>query len=111
MPVPDPGGGGARGHVPPPLHEEDVSVLKKFFFAQYIYGNGLVEFVVFWGVSMDRTTIMLTDQIRKRVCLALPYRSTDSFPSRCRIARSERRRDARTCFLELTILAQIFSMF
>ena len=37
--------------------------------------------VCFWGglgclgvvlsVSMDRTTVMLTDQIRKRVCLAL----------------------------------------
>ena len=27
-----------------------------------MYGNGLVEF---GGVSMDRTTVMLTDQIRK----------------------------------------------
>ena len=46
-----------------------------------MYGNGLVELAVFWGgfgcfgvvwgVSMDRTTAMLTDQIRKRVCLAL----------------------------------------
>ena len=51
---------------------------KKRNFAHYMYGNGLVEFGVFWGgflvvwcVSMDRTTAMLTDQIRKRVCLAL----------------------------------------
>ena len=36
-----------------------------------MYGNGLVEFGEFWGVSMDRTTVMLTDQIRKRVCRAL----------------------------------------
>ena len=50
-----------------PTHEEDVSALKNFF-AQYMYGNGLVEFGVFgvgWGVSMDRTTVMLTDQILK----------------------------------------------
>ena len=50
-----------------PTHEEDVSALK-IFFAQYMYGNGLVEFGVFgvgWGVSMDRTTVMLTDQILK----------------------------------------------
>ena len=48
-----------------------------FFFTHYMYVNGLVEF---WGglgyfgvvlsVSMDSTTVMLTDQIRKRVCLA-----------------------------------------
>ena len=36
-----------------------------------MYGNGLVEFGEFGGVSMDRTTVMLTDQIRKRVCHAL----------------------------------------
>ena len=38
------------------------------FFAHYMYGNGLEEFGVFgvaWGVSMDRTTVMLTDQILK----------------------------------------------
>ena len=46
--------------------------------AHYMCGNGLVEFGVFRGVfgvvlgaSMDRTTVMLTVQIRKRVCLAL----------------------------------------
>ena len=71
MPVPD----------PPPPTEEAVSVLKKIFFAHYMYGNGLVEVWVFWNgsgwfgvvlsVSMDRTTVMLTDEIRKRVCLAL----------------------------------------
>ena len=77
-PVPDPGGntGGGWKYVPPPP-EEAVSVIKKKF-AHYMYGNGLVEvwgdLVCFWvvcGVSMDRTTVMLTDQIRKRVCLAL----------------------------------------
>ena len=36
-----------------------------------MYGNGLVEFWEFWGVSMNRTTVMLTDRIRKRVCRAL----------------------------------------
>ena len=47
MPVPDSGGGlGACASHP---HEEDVSVIKQFFFAHYMYGNGLVEFVVFWG--------------------------------------------------------------
>ena len=36
----------------------------------YMYvGFGIV--LVVWGVSMDRTTAMLTDQIRKRVCLAI----------------------------------------
>ena len=42
-----------------------------------MYGNGLEEFGVFvvaWGVSMDRTTVMLTDQILKWVCLALKHR-------------------------------------
>ena len=32
-----------------------------------MYGNGLVEMwgvLDGWGVSMDRTTVMLTDQIR-----------------------------------------------
>ena len=66
MPVPDPGGGGG---------DETVSVL--FFCALYV-NNGLVEvlglllwFGVVWGVSKDRTTVMLTDQIRKRVWLTL----------------------------------------
>ena len=77
--------------------------------AHYMYGDGLVVFGVVWGVlgrfgvfpgrrfpmfwwglgwfwvvmvvSMDRTTAMLTDQIRKRVCL----RFTDSSASRCRL--------------------------
>ena len=62
MPVPGPGGPG--GTCPHP-HEEDVSVL--FFFLRILW----VEFGVVSGVSMDRTTVMLTDQIRKRVCLAL----------------------------------------
>ena len=70
----------------------------------YMYGDGLVVFGVFWvglgyfeaiictvmlwwglgwfwvvwGVSMDRTTAMLTDQIRKRVWLALIGSPTDS---------------------------------
>ena len=66
MLVRDPGvGGGGWGHVPPPP-QEAVSVLK--IFAHYMYGNGLVEV---WGVSMDRTTVIITDQSRKRVCLAL----------------------------------------
>ena len=69
MPVPAPGGGGGGGGLEPGApqpHEEDVSALKKC--AHYMYGNGLVEFWVFgvvWGVSMDRTTVMLTDQILK----------------------------------------------
>ena len=46
--------------------EEDVSVLI-YFFAHSMYDNVLV---VVWCVSMDRTTVMLTDQICKRVCLA-----------------------------------------
>ena len=33
----------------PHTHEEDVSILY-FFFANYMYGNGLVEFVVVLGV-------------------------------------------------------------
>ena len=32
-----------------------------------MYGNGLVEFGVVWGVSMDRTTVMLTDQIPRAI--------------------------------------------
>ena len=50
----------------------------KEIFAHYMCGNSLVEFGVFLGVfgvvlgaSMDRTTVMLTVQIRKRVCLGL----------------------------------------
>ena len=54
MAVPDPGGGGGGGgagvHVPSTPHEEDVSVLKNILFANYMYGNGLVEFGVVWGV-------------------------------------------------------------
>ena len=48
--------------------------------AHYMYGDGggLGWFWVVWGVSMDRTTAMLTDQIRKRVCLALIGSPTDS---------------------------------
>ena len=52
----------------PPTHKEGVSALTKKFFAHYMYGNGLEEFGVFgvaWGVSMDRTTVMLIDQILK----------------------------------------------
>ena len=60
----------ARCSCPHP-HEKDVSILKSIFFAHYVYVYGLVEFGVVWGVSMDRTTVMLTDQIRKRVCLAV----------------------------------------
>ena len=70
--VPDPGGGGWGARATPTPHEEDVSVLKQF--AHCMYGNSLMEFGVVWvvwGVSMDRTTVMLKDQIRKRVCLAL----------------------------------------
>ena len=66
MPVPAPGGGGGWRHVPP-NPQRGVSALK-IFFAHYMYGNGLEEFGVFvvaWGVSMDRTTVMLTDQILK----------------------------------------------
>ena len=47
MPVPDQWGPWGA-HAPTP-HEEDVSVLKKFFFSHYMYGNGLVEFGVLWG--------------------------------------------------------------
>ena len=39
-----------------------------------MYGNGLVEawgvlrcFGVVWGVSMDRTTVMLTDQLPRAI--------------------------------------------
>ena len=39
--------------------------------AHYMYGDALVGFWVVMGVSMDRTTAMLTDQIRKRVCLQI----------------------------------------
>ena len=43
--------------------------------AHYMYGDALVGFGrgfwVVWGVSMDRTTAMLTDQIRKRVALQI----------------------------------------
>ena len=39
---------------------------------------GLGWFWVVWGVPMDRTTAMLTDQIRKRVRLALIGSPTDS---------------------------------
>ena len=46
--------------------------------AHYMYGDALGWFWVVWGVSMDRTTAMLTDQIRKRVCLALIGSPTDS---------------------------------
>ena len=75
-------------------------VFQKRNLAHYMYGDGLVVFGVvlgvlgrfgyfeavgfqkinllwwgwFWmvmGVSMDRTTAMLTDQIRKRVCLQI----------------------------------------
>ena len=67
--------------MPPTPHEEDVSVLKKNF-THYMYGRGtgMVEFGVFWGVSMDPMTVLLTDQIRKRV-----NRFTNSFVSRCRL--------------------------
>ena len=64
MPVPAPGGGGGGWRHVPPTHKEGVSALKKI----YIHGNGLEEFGVFGvalGVSMDRTTVMLTDQILK----------------------------------------------
>ena len=47
----------------------------------YMYGGVLVGFGMVlgvWVVSMDRTTAMLTDQIRKRVCLALIGSPTDS---------------------------------
>ena len=76
---------------------EAVGFKKKRNLAHYMYGDGLVVFGVFWvglgyfeavgfqvmfwwglgwfwvvmGVSMDRTTAMLTDQIRKRVCLQI----------------------------------------
>ena len=46
--------------------------------AHYMYGDALVWFWVVWGVSMDHTTAMLTDQIRKQVCLALIGSPTDS---------------------------------
>ena len=49
--------------------------------AYYMYGDALVGFGMVWvvmGYSMDRTTAMLTDQIRKRVCLALIGSHTDS---------------------------------
>ena len=49
--------------------------------AHFMYGElwwGLGWFWVVWGVSLDRTTVMLTDQIRKRVCLALIGSPTDS---------------------------------
>ena len=39
--------------------------------AHYMYGDALVGFGMVMGVSMDRTTAMLTDQIRKRVCLQI----------------------------------------
>ena len=40
--------------------------------AHCMYGDALVGLVlVVMGVSMDRTTAMLTDQIRKRVCLQI----------------------------------------
>ena len=68
------GGGGAGEHVPPPPYEEDVSVLKKLFsriLCTVMVWWSLGCFRVVWGVSMDRTTVMLTDKIRKRVCFAL----------------------------------------
>ena len=43
-----------------------------------MYFNGLVEFGEFWGVSMDRTTVMLTDQIRKTSLLRAIGSPTDS---------------------------------
>ena len=42
-----------------------------------------------WGVSMDRTTAILTDQIRKTSlprAKGWPYRFTDSSSSRCRLS-------------------------
>ena len=49
-----------------------------YFFCALYVNNGLVEvlglllwFGVVWGVSKDRTTVMLTDQIRKRAWLTL----------------------------------------
>ena len=45
--------------------------------AHYMYGDALVGFGMVMGVSMDRTTAMLTDQ--------MPYRFTDSSASRCRL--------------------------
>ena len=63
---------------------------KEKFSALYFGGvwDGFGWFWVVWGFSMYRTTAMLTDQIQKRVCLALyrySYRFTDSSASRCRI--------------------------
>ena len=63
--------GGSLGARAPNTQRRGRECPKKFCFAHYMYGNGLVEFGVFWGVSMDHTTAILTDQIRKRVCLAL----------------------------------------
>ena len=39
--------------------------------AHYMYADALVGFGMVLGVSIDRTTAMLTDQIRKRVCLQI----------------------------------------
>ena len=44
-------------------NEEDVSVQKK--------NKRIICTAMVWGVSMDHTTVMLTDQIRKPVCLTL----------------------------------------
>ena len=51
---------------------------------------GLEWFWVVMGVSMDRTTAMLTDQIRKRVCLQIHSRCRLThdiwYPARCSAA-------------------------
>ena len=62
------GGGGGGGTRAPHLQRRGREYPKEFLFGHYMYCNGFVEFGEFWGVSMDRTTVMLTDQIRKRVC-------------------------------------------
>ena len=54
-------GGGGGGVTSPPTKRPSVSEN----FAHYIYGNALVEFGVVLGVSMDRTIVMLTYQIRQ----------------------------------------------
>ena len=63
MPVADPEGEGRWGaRAPPPPPEGVVSVL--FFCALYDIasknGNGFGCLGVFWGVSMDATTVMIT---------------------------------------------------
>ena len=72
MAVPDPGaggGGGGWGHVPPIPHEEDVSVLKQIreLCVRKWFG-GVWGGLGWFNVPHDGYA---TDQIRKRVCLAL----------------------------------------